>query len=130
MTEAVNVSRIYSATHTLGPYLSQLQAANSYPLVQGPIHLPIETLIVGCGPTVQEVLTARTTFVHERSQKCYTWTPMNTGTSAWGAVAPDPDFSGNTRNATSHGALEMQFNKSESQYRSERKQFCASSNKF
>ena len=93
MTEAVNISRIFRGTQTLGPYLSHLQTAHSYPLAQGPINLPIETFIVGGGPNIQEVLTARTAFVHERSQKCYTWTPMNTGTSAWGAVAPDPDFS-------------------------------------
>ena len=92
MTEAVNISRIYRATNTLGPYLSHLQTAHSYPLAQGPINLPIETFIVGGGPTVQEVLTARTAFVHESSQKCYKWTPMNTGISAWGAVAPDPNF--------------------------------------
>ena len=92
MTEAVNVSRIYLGTETLGPYLSQLQTAYSYPLAQGPINLPIETFIVGGGPTIQEVLTARTAFVHERSQRCYKWAPMNTGISAWGALAPDLNF--------------------------------------
>ena len=53
-------------TETLGPYLSHLQTTDSYPLAQGPINLPIETFIVGGGPTIQEVLTARTAFVHER----------------------------------------------------------------
>ena len=109
MTEAVNVSRIYPFTETLGPYLSHLQTAHSYPLAQGPINLPIETFIVGGGPTIQEVLTARTAFVHERSQRCYKWTPMNTGISAWGAVAPDPNLSGNTRHLTSHVATEIQL---------------------
>ena len=32
MTEAVNISRIYRATQTLGPYLSHLQTAHSYPI--------------------------------------------------------------------------------------------------
>ena len=109
MASATSKSRLNYVNENLS-YIPQ--TTHSYPLAQGPLNLPIETELVGGAPSAQEVLTARTTFIHENSQICCEWKPIRTGISAWGAVAPDPKFLSNERHLTSHVAEKLEIENS------------------
>ena len=93
LSDAVNRSRLDWSTK-LPRFFRHIQTSYTYPIAQGPINLPIETRLVGGGPTAQQVLTARTIFNHSDSQICGKWNYVITGISSWGAIAPDPLLSG------------------------------------
>ena len=93
LSDAVKRSRLDWGTK-LPRFFRHIQTSHTYPIAQGPINLPIETWLVGGGPTAQQVLTARTIFNHSDSQICGKWNSVITGISSWGAIAPDPLLSG------------------------------------
>ena len=62
--------------------LQQILSNHPYPLNQGPIVLPIDT-ITEAKKSVHEVIVDKTIFSHSDSQKCGRWAPVVLGSACW-----------------------------------------------